>query len=177
MQPDANAVWAAIRDDRTSAAGCERAERPEPVRLGHPARGAHHRPPTVNGSGIGSARSGTVTPGLAGRASDMLKAQGFTVTAAGTAKVQDQATTWSSTRRPRPSRRRPWRRVPRRAGAADRRRHRHPCRARRRLRRHRAQGVRLAVGARPDLGAHEVADDRAVGGRGVRGPVVRVTGA
>lgn len=95
VQPDANAVWAAIREDRTldnqDASGNNGQN---PSASASPPAAPTTAPPTVNGSGIRvGVYNGTVTPGLAGRASDMLKAQGFTVTAAGTAKVQDQTTT------------------------------------------------------------------------------------
>ncbi|MFF4176313.1 LCP family protein [Streptomyces sp. NPDC001750] len=97
VHPDADALWAALRADRTldgqDAGGSGKngsAASPSPGAEA-PASGADT---PVSGTGVSVAvHNGTTVPGLAARAAEMLEGHGFTVTEATTATVRDQATT------------------------------------------------------------------------------------
>ncbi|WP_435857648.1 LCP family protein, partial [Streptomyces olindensis] len=90
VQPDADALWAALRADRTidgkDAAG---------KKTGASGSGTPSASPTpVSGDGIDVAvYNGTSVPGLAARAAAALTADGFTVTGTATASAQDHTTT------------------------------------------------------------------------------------
>ncbi|WP_392676494.1 LCP family protein [Streptomyces sp. LN785] len=94
VEPDADALWAALKADRTidgqDASGKGRGS-------GRSAGGASQRPTTaapVSGAGISLAvYNGTRVDGLAARAAELLRARGFTVTGAATASSQDHAAT------------------------------------------------------------------------------------
>jgi LCP family protein required for cell wall assembly len=78
VHPDVDALWAALRDDRTLSgqdAGARPSATPTPV--------------DVNGTGVAVAvYNGTTTAGLAARAADTLRSDGFTVTGTATAVSQ-----------------------------------------------------------------------------------------
>ncbi|MFI7089964.1 LCP family protein [Streptomyces lydicus] len=88
-QPEADALWAALRADRTvdgkDASGS----------ASHGGGAASPRPAApVSGAGIHVAvYNGTTVPGLAAHAADGLRTAGFTVTGTATASTQDHATT------------------------------------------------------------------------------------
>ncbi|MFE0100440.1 LCP family protein [Streptomyces sp. NPDC059009] len=88
VQPDADALWASLKDDRTldgkDAGGGGRDDgRPAPKDSG-----------PVRGDGIEVAvRNGTTVTGLAARAAGTLTGHGFTVTGTATADRQDHTTT------------------------------------------------------------------------------------
>ncbi|MFD8993826.1 LCP family protein [Streptomyces abikoensis] len=89
VHPDADALWDAIRNDRTiggrNARGRQDDKPPAPATAG---------PPAVSGSGISVAvRNGTATPGLAARAAEMLKGSGFTVTGTANSRSRQGAAT------------------------------------------------------------------------------------
>ncbi|MFJ5727567.1 LCP family protein [Streptomyces paradoxus] len=89
VQPDADALWAALRSDRTidgkNAGG---------RKTGRTASGAAASPAPVSGEGIDVAvYNGTAVPGLAARAAAALTGDGFTVTGTATAAGQDHTTT------------------------------------------------------------------------------------
>ncbi|MFI8891122.1 LCP family protein [Streptomyces paradoxus] len=89
VQPDADALWAALRSDRTidgkNAGG---------KKTGKAAPGAAASPAPVSGEGIDVAvYNGTAVPGLAARAAAALTGDGFTVTDTATAAGQDHTTT------------------------------------------------------------------------------------
>ncbi|UXY30642.1 LCP family protein [Streptomyces sp. HUAS TT20] len=87
VEPDANALWAALKADRTidgKNADGKKAPQPSPSPSAAP----------VSGSGIDVAvYNGTAVPGLAARGAADLTADGFTVTGTATATTQDHATT------------------------------------------------------------------------------------
>ncbi|MEV0178606.1 LCP family protein [Streptomyces sp. NPDC050625] len=89
VEPDANALWAALKADRTidgRNAGGRRSARA--------AASTSPSPAQVSGSGIDVAvYNGTTVPGLAARGAADLTADGFTVTGTATATAQDHATT------------------------------------------------------------------------------------
>ncbi|MFF7865168.1 LCP family protein [Streptomyces qaidamensis] len=89
VQPDADALWAALRSDRTidgkNAGG---------KKTGKAGSGAAASPTPVSGAGIDVAvYNGTAVPGLAARAAAELTGDGFTVTGTATAAGQDHTTT------------------------------------------------------------------------------------
>ncbi|MFC8146932.1 LCP family protein [Streptomyces paradoxus] len=89
VQPDADALWAALRSDRTidgkNAGG---------KKTGKAGSGASASPAPVSGAGIDVAvYNGTAVPGLAARAAAALTGDGFTVTGTATAAGQDHTTT------------------------------------------------------------------------------------
>jgi LCP family protein required for cell wall assembly len=91
VQPDADALWAALRADRTidgqNAGG-------RPGGRATPADSPTASPAAVLGAGIRVAvYNGTTVTGLAARAAAALTADGFTVTGTATASSQDHATT------------------------------------------------------------------------------------
>ncbi|MEU1571604.1 LCP family protein [Streptomyces collinus] len=89
VQPDADALWAALRSDRTidgkNAGG---------KKTGKAGSGAAASPTPVSGAGIDVAvYNGTAVPGLAARAATELTGDGFTVTGTATAAGQDHTAT------------------------------------------------------------------------------------
>ncbi|MCG0285298.1 LCP family protein [Streptomyces sp. PSAA01] len=93
VQPDADALWADIRADRTidgkAAGGKKDGQRASATPSGTPSATS-----TVAGAGISvTVYNGTTTPGLAARAADTLRTHGFTVAGATNAGSQDHATT------------------------------------------------------------------------------------
>ncbi|MDI2128372.1 LCP family protein [Yinghuangia seranimata] len=97
VHPEADALWAALHDDRTldnqDAGGTARPGPGTPSAVPS-ASSAPVPTPTVDGSGIRvTVLNGTTTPGLAGRAAAQLRSSGFTVTAVGTAASRDQEAT------------------------------------------------------------------------------------
>lgn len=89
VQPDADALWAALRSDRTidgkNAGG---------KKTGKAGSGTAASPTPVSGAGIDVAvYNGTAVPGLAARAATELTGDGFTVTGTATAAGQDHTTT------------------------------------------------------------------------------------
>ncbi|MDT0474832.1 LCP family protein [Streptomyces sp. DSM 41014] len=91
VEPDADALWAALKADRTidgkDASGGT---------SGGKGKGATATPSpsAVDGSGVSvTVYNGTAVSGLAARAADELTAAGFTVTGTATATSQDHATT------------------------------------------------------------------------------------
>ncbi|MEU8588500.1 LCP family protein [Streptomyces sp. NPDC048664] len=92
VQPDADALWAALKADRTldgtDASGGKKAS-------AQAAASASPSPSApVSGAGVSLAvYNGTTTKGLAARAASALTTQGFAVTGTATAKTQDHATT------------------------------------------------------------------------------------
>ncbi|MFI5698779.1 LCP family protein [Streptomyces xanthochromogenes] len=91
VHPDAEALWAALKADRTldgQNAGSPRGER---AGSSAPSRGAAE---PVSGKGVSVAvYNGTTITGLAARAAEALKQHGFTVTGTGTALVRTQTRT------------------------------------------------------------------------------------
>ncbi|WNI20642.1 LCP family protein [Streptomyces sp. ITFR-16] len=90
VEPDADALWAALKADRTldgrATAGKARDDR------GSPEKSSPAAP--VSGKGIDVAvYNGTTVNGLAARAAELLRTHGFTVTGTATANAQDQAAT------------------------------------------------------------------------------------
>nr|WP_308294576.1 LCP family protein [Streptomyces sp. RKAG290] len=90
VEPDADALWASLKADRTldgqNAAGNNKGARP----------GGASASPTapVSGSGIDVAvYNGTTVTGLAARAAELLRGHGFTVTGTATADAQDRSRT------------------------------------------------------------------------------------
>lgn len=88
VQPDADALWAALKADRTidgeNAGGKKGGAGPSPSPT----------PAPVSGEGIEvTVYNGTTVPGLAARGAAALTADGFTVTGTATASTQDHATT------------------------------------------------------------------------------------
>ncbi|WLW51440.1 LCP family protein [Streptomyces sp. YU58] len=88
VQPDADALWAALKADRTidgkNAGGKKSTAGPSPSPTAAP----------VSGEGIDvTVYNGTTVPGLAARGAAALTADGFTVTGTATASTQDHATT------------------------------------------------------------------------------------
>ncbi|MEU9091485.1 LCP family protein [Streptomyces sp. NPDC048428] len=93
VEPEADALWAALKADRTidgqDAAGTSGAGRSTPA----PGASASPTGP-VSGEGIDVAvYNGTTVTGLAARAAELLRTHGFTVTGTATANSQDQART------------------------------------------------------------------------------------
>jgi LCP family protein required for cell wall assembly len=95
VHPAADALWTALHDDRTldnedAGNGTAKPAALTPSPLATPTPG----PSPVDGTGIHvSVYNGTATPGLAGRAADLLRADGFTVATIGTAPAPDQTAT------------------------------------------------------------------------------------
>ncbi|GAA2348424.1 LCP family protein [Streptomyces violaceusniger] len=88
VEPEADALWAALKADRTldgeDAGGKNGEEKPKPSPSAKP----------VSGDGIAvTVHNGTTTGGLASRAAKTLTDHGFTVTGTGNAPSQDHATT------------------------------------------------------------------------------------
>ncbi|MFD5911752.1 LCP family protein [Streptomyces massasporeus] len=89
VQPDADALWAALRSDRTIDGGNAGGKK-----NGTAGSGASASPTPVSGEGIDVAvYNGTAVPGLAARAAATLTEDGFTVTGTATASDQDHPTT------------------------------------------------------------------------------------
>ncbi|MFJ4079231.1 LCP family protein [Streptomyces iakyrus] len=89
VQPDADALWAALRSDRTIDG-----ENAGGKKTGKAGSGAAASPTPVSGAGIDVAvYNGTAVPGLAARAAAELTGDGFTVTGTATAAGQDHTTT------------------------------------------------------------------------------------
>ncbi|MEU0166225.1 LCP family protein [Streptomyces iakyrus] len=89
VQPDADALWAALRSDRTIDG-----ENAGGKKTGNAGSGAAASPTPVSGAGIDVALyNGTAVPGLAARAAAELTGDGFTVTGTATAAGQDHTTT------------------------------------------------------------------------------------
>ncbi|AMW13575.1 transcriptional regulator [Streptomyces qaidamensis] len=90
VQPDADALWAALRSDRTIDG-----ENAGGKKTGKAGSGAAASPtPPVSGAGIDVAvYNGTAVPGLAARAAAELTGDGFTVTGTATAADQGHTTT------------------------------------------------------------------------------------
>ncbi|MGX1567534.1 LCP family protein [Streptomyces sp. NPDC055506] len=96
VQPDADALWAALKADRTidgqDAGGKKTGKSASSPSAGTPSASASPAP--VSGDGIDVAvYNGTAVPGLAARAAEALTADGFTVTGTATASAQDHTTT------------------------------------------------------------------------------------
>jgi LCP family protein required for cell wall assembly len=90
VQPDADALFAALKADR-AIDGKNAAGRPAG---GSASAGPARTPPSVSGAGIDVAvYNGTTVTGLAARAAAELSADGFTVTGTATASAQDRPTT------------------------------------------------------------------------------------
>ncbi len=94
VEPDADALWAALKADRTvdgeDASGSRSAGRDG--KNGDPDPSATADP--LPGKGVSVAvYNGTTVSGLAARAAGVLRSQGFTVTATATASSQDHAST------------------------------------------------------------------------------------
>lgn len=92
VEPEADALWAALKADRTidgqDATGTSRG------RGATPAPGKPSPTAPVSGTGIDVAvYNGTTVTGLAARAAELLRTHGFTVTGTATANAQDQART------------------------------------------------------------------------------------
>lgn len=92
VEPEADALWAALKADRTidgqDAAGTSRSKGAAPA----PGKPSPTGP--VSGRGIDVAvYNGTTVTGLAARAAELLRAHGFTVTGTATANSQDQTGT------------------------------------------------------------------------------------
>lgn len=86
VHPDVDNLFAELRANRTLE-GVDASGKAKPKTTPSPSA-------TVDGTGIAvSVFNGTATPGLAGKASDRIKAAGFTVTGLATAKSQDHPTT------------------------------------------------------------------------------------
>ncbi|WP_443035456.1 LCP family protein [Streptomyces sp. BE230] len=98
VEPEADALWAALKADRTidgqDAAGTSRGKGATPG-PGTTASGATPSPTgPVSGEGIDVAvYNGTTVTGLAARAAELLRTHGFTVTGTATANSQDQTRT------------------------------------------------------------------------------------
>ncbi|MFE4538228.1 LCP family protein [Streptomyces scopuliridis] len=91
VEPDASALWAALRADRTLD-GADASGKKGQAAAGPSATPSAAGP--VSGAGIDVAvYNGTTVTGLAARAARTLTDQGFTVTGTATASTQDHATT------------------------------------------------------------------------------------
>lgn len=89
VQPDADALWAALGSDRTIDGGNAGGKK-----NGTAGSGASASPAPVSGEGIDVAvYNGTAVPGLAARAAATLTGDGFTVTGTATATDQEHPTT------------------------------------------------------------------------------------
>ncbi|MFC9125935.1 LCP family protein [Streptomyces sp. NPDC057099] len=96
VRPDADALWAALKADRTidgqDAGGKQTGASDSPTPDASPS--ASSSPAPVSGDGIDVAvYNGTAVPGLAARAAASLTGDGFTVTGTATASSQDHTTT------------------------------------------------------------------------------------
>ncbi|WP_189721567.1 LCP family protein [Streptomyces purpurascens] len=96
VQPDADALWAALKADRTidgkDAGGKQTGASGSSAPAASPS--ASSSPAPVSGDGIDvTVYNGTAVPGLAARAAEALTAHGFTVTGTATASDQDHTTT------------------------------------------------------------------------------------
>ncbi|MEU0198158.1 MULTISPECIES: LCP family protein [unclassified Streptomyces] len=90
VQPDADALWAALRADRTIDGKNAGGKKTGSAGSSTPSAS----PGPVSGDGIDVAvYNGTSVPGLAARAAAALTADGFTVTGTATASTQDHTTT------------------------------------------------------------------------------------
>ncbi|MEU1799592.1 LCP family protein [Streptomyces sp. NPDC019937] len=86
-QPDADALWADLKADRTIDGKNAGGKSPSP-------KASPSSTPAVSGEGTGVAvYNGTAIPGLAARAADTLEAHDFTVTGTANAASQDHAAT------------------------------------------------------------------------------------
>jgi LCP family protein required for cell wall assembly len=84
VHPDVDTLWATLKADRTLDGKNTNGKKTTPSPSATP----------VTGTGISVAvYNGTTTPGLAARATELLRAHQFTVTATTTARSQDHATT------------------------------------------------------------------------------------
>ncbi|MEV6162173.1 LCP family protein [Streptomyces sp. NPDC052052] len=96
VEPDADALWAALKADRTVDGKDASGQRPakDSGADPSPASPSPSASASVSGTGISVAvYNGTTVTGLAARATDALRAQGFTVTATATASSQDHTST------------------------------------------------------------------------------------
>ncbi|MFD5127785.1 LCP family protein [Streptomyces olindensis] len=100
VQPDADALWAALRADRTIDGKDAGGRKTDEKKSGEKKTGVSNSgtpsasPAPVSGDGIDVAvYNGTSVPGLAARAAAALTADGFTVTGTATASAQDHTTT------------------------------------------------------------------------------------
>ncbi|MFI0236026.1 LCP family protein [Streptomyces sp. NPDC016845] len=96
VQPDADALWAALKDDRTldgkDASGKKKGQDGQKASAS-PSPSAQSTP-QVSGTGVAVAvYNGTLTKGLASTAAETLTGHDFTVTGTGNARTQDHATT------------------------------------------------------------------------------------
>ncbi|MEV8599022.1 LCP family protein [Streptomyces griseoviridis] len=91
VEPDADALWAALKADRTIDGKDASGKTSDGKGKGATATPS---PSAVDGSGVSvTVYNGTAVSGLAARAADELTAAGFTVTGTATATSQDHATT------------------------------------------------------------------------------------
>ncbi|MFJ8314024.1 MULTISPECIES: LCP family protein [unclassified Streptomyces] len=91
VHPDAEALWVALKADRTLDGQDAGKHHDDQASAASPSPGAAS---AVSGTGISVAvYNGTTVSGLAARAADALKQHGFTVTGAGTAAVRTQTRT------------------------------------------------------------------------------------
>ncbi|MFF2650200.1 LCP family protein [Streptomyces sp. NPDC058045] len=93
VEPDAGALWAALKKDRTLD-GSDAGGKKHPTKKPAPTPSASTGGAEVSGQGIGVAvYNGTATAGLASRAAKTLQENGFSVTATGNADNQEHTTT------------------------------------------------------------------------------------
>ncbi|MFJ2604075.1 LCP family protein [Streptomyces sp. NPDC087425] len=94
VEPDADALWAALKADRTLDGKDAGGGTNTPSATKQSATTPTPTPSAVDGTGIAVAvYNGTTVSGLAQRAADELTADGFTVTGTATATTQDHPTT------------------------------------------------------------------------------------
>ncbi|MEV8455084.1 LCP family protein [Streptomyces sp. NPDC052095] len=93
VEPDASALWAALKADRTIDGKDASGKKSDGGDGKDGTPGAAANAP-VSGRGISVAvHNGTTTPGLAAQATELLRSRDFTVTTTDTASSQDHATT------------------------------------------------------------------------------------
>ncbi|MFD8145322.1 LCP family protein [Streptomyces sp. NPDC059708] len=93
VEPDAGALWASLRADRTID-GQDASGRKTDAAPPQPGPTASGSPAPVSGAGISLAvYNGTTVTGLAARGAELLTSHGFTVTGTATASRQDYAAT------------------------------------------------------------------------------------
>ncbi|GAA2299475.1 LCP family protein [Streptomyces kunmingensis] len=94
VQPDADALWAALKDDRTLDGKDAGAKNGAKTTSSPPASPSAEEESEVSGAGISVAvYNGTTTKGLASTAAKALTGHDFTVTGTANAATQDHATT------------------------------------------------------------------------------------
>ncbi|MFC8124908.1 LCP family protein [Streptomyces sp. NPDC057302] len=91
VQPDADALWASLKDDRTLD-GADASGKNGGKGTREPTDAKSAAPVSGEGAAV-SVRNGTTVSGLAARAAKTLTEHGFTVTGTATADAQDHATT------------------------------------------------------------------------------------